>query len=276
MTHLINTKCNLSLGKLIAGKRPLVLCIFILEISWAIGNAQTEKYKQLINEIDITRPFGDKWVGEVQTGAAFSNTPNEDRILKTNIQRYGILWAHYYISPRWKLSSSAAYYHNKDVPDIGQYETPEWRFSVQGVYYIHKIGYNLSTKMRGDLRFIKNTEGAFEQSYRYRQQLRFIKPINSKLMRQGVFYALAYEEVFFRSISKTTGLKHFDRNVFTIGGGYVITDDITVELAYSNEYIPRDNVDQSCNALNLTFVFNNLVTNLKRKIKGTPKPEANK
>jgi len=49
--------------------------------------------------------------------------------------------AHYYLSPRWKLSSSLAYYYNKDVPDIGQYFSPEYRFTLQGIYYIHKTGY---------------------------------------------------------------------------------------------------------------------------------------
>jgi hypothetical protein len=248
--------------------RSCIILLIFMSISVENICSQTEKYKQLINEIDITRPISDKWAGELQIGGTFSNTPTEDKVFKTNIQRFGLLWAHYYASPRWKVSSSAGYYYNKDVPDIGQFESPEWRFAVQGIYYFHKIGYTLSTKMRGDVRFIRNEDGIYEDSYRYRQQVRFIKPINSKIMRQGVFYGLAYEEIFFRSISKSTGMKHFDRNILIIGAGYVITDDITVELAYSNEFIPRDNGDQICNAVNFTFVFNNLLSNLKKTFSG--------
>ena len=57
------------------------------------------------------------------------------------------LWAHYYLSPKWKLSTSFAYYYNKDVPDIGQFFSPEYRLTLQGMYYIHKTGYTLATRM---------------------------------------------------------------------------------------------------------------------------------
>jgi len=66
------------------------------------------------------------------------------------------------LSPRWKLTSGLAYFYNKDVPDIGQYFSPEWRISLQGIYYIHKTGYTLMTRMRGEIRFMMNEVGVYE------------------------------------------------------------------------------------------------------------------
>jgi hypothetical protein len=108
--------------------------------------------------------------------------------------------------PRWKLSSFLAYYDNKNVPEIGQFKSPEWRFALQGIYYFHKIGYTLSTRMRVELRHIRNENENYENVYRYRQQIKYLKPINSKVLREGVVYAIASDELFFKSDAKVTGL----------------------------------------------------------------------
>ena len=107
------------------------------------------------------------------------------RVLKTNIQRYIFVWAHYYFSPRWKFSSSFAYYYNKDVPDIGQYFSPEYRLTLQGIYYFHKTGYTLFTRMRGEFRYMMNADGVFEDKYRYRQMIKFMKPIKQPGSEEG-------------------------------------------------------------------------------------------
>jgi hypothetical protein len=254
--------------------RNVFFLFFILGgISLSV-NAQTDTYKQFWNEFQFTRTISDKWVTEINLGGSFSNTPVENNILKTNIQRTARIWAHYYLSPRWKLSSFMAYYYNKDVPDIGQYASPEWRFALQGIYYIHKIGYTLSTRMRGELRYIRNEDLVYDQVYRYRQQLKFLKPINSQLLRKGVFYFVSSDEIFIRSRVKTNGLTFFDRNRFSAGAGYIATDDLQLELAYVNEYLPRDNVNQLYHALSLTVTFNNFLYNLKKRFEAKP-PESN-
>jgi hypothetical protein len=251
------------------GKGPL---IFFLMIWFQNGvNAQTSNYNQLWNEIQFARPINDKWASEVNLGGTFSNTPSDNRLLHTNIQRTVRAWAHYYYSPRWKFSSYIAYFHNKNVPDIGQFESNEWRFALQGIYYFHKIGYTLSTRMRTELRFIENINGIYEDVYRYRQQVKILKPINSQLLREGVIYMLASDEVFVKSKAKTTGLNFFDRNRLAVGAGYLITDDIQVELAYANEFFPRNDGNQLVNAVTLTVSFNNLLPNLKKKF--TPNPD---
>jgi hypothetical protein len=82
---------------------------------------QTASYTQLANEARFASALNDEWAAELWMGGAFSNTSTEDRVLSTNIQRYFFLWAHYYLSAKWKLSSSFAYNYNKEVPDIRQY-----------------------------------------------------------------------------------------------------------------------------------------------------------
>lgn len=232
--------------------------------------AQTTTYTQFSNEIDLVRAINDRWAAEIDLAGNFSNTPSESRVLKTNTQRSAVAWVHYFLSARWKFSTCLGYYRNKDVPDIGQYEAPEWRYALQGTYYFHKTTYSLNTDMRAELRFIKNQEGVFEDVYRYRQKLKFRLPLNSKVLRQGVIYIYVSEEVIFRSISKEKGLRYFDCNIFTIGGGYLFTDDLQLELQYANVFIPRDKGNEVDNALSVTFTINNLLGKIGKLFASRP------
>lgn len=243
----------------------IILYFFILLLALS-AKSQTNSYTQLGNEFQFVRAINDKFAGEIYFGSTFSNTPSENRILSTNIQRYISGWLHYYYSPRWKFSSSLAYYYNKDVPDIGQYFSPEWRLSLQGTYYIHKTGYTLYTRMRGEFRYMMNAEGIYEDKYRYRQAIKYMKPINSKVLRKGIFYFLASEELLFKPAAKTSGVTFFDRNRFELGGGYLITDDLQIELAYQNEFVPRDNGNELYNIIAFTVTFNNPLTNLRKRV----------
>jgi hypothetical protein len=257
-----------SLTRLKTEHREMVffrLFLLLLVIPFS-SKAQTDTYNQFWNEIQLSRAFGDKWAAEVNIGSTFSNTPFDKSMFSTNTQLTGRAWAHFYLSSRWKFSSFLAYYHDKDVPDINQREAQEWRFALQAIYYFHKIGYTLSTRMRAEIRFIGDTIGGYDDGYRYRQQLKLLVPLNSKVLRQGVVYLVAADEVFFKSAAKSTGLTFFDRNRFTIGAGFLITNDIQIELAYVNEYLPRDNVNILNNALSLTLSFNNLLPNIKNKL----------
>jgi hypothetical protein len=241
----------------------LVFLLFIFSVN---VKAQTTSYTQLGNELQFSRAINDKWAAETWLGGTFSSTPTESHVLKTNIQRYIFIWGHYYLSPRWKLSSSFAYYHNKDVPDIGQYFSPEYRLTLQGIYYFHKTGYTLMTRMRGEFRYMMNAEGVFEDKYRYRQMIKFVKPINSQVLRQGVVYFVTTEELLFKPEAKTKGVNFFDRNRFEIGGGYLITDNLQLELTYVNEFMPRDSGNEVYNVIAFTVTFNNLLPNLKEKL----------
>lgn len=247
--------------------RKLLIGIFFIIFAVAAG-AQTTPFTQWSNELQLTRTINERWAAEVYLGGTFSNTPTESRVLKTNIQRYVVAWGHYFLNPRWKLSSGLAYYYNKDVPDIGQYFSPEYRLSLQGIYFIHKTGYTLSTRMRGEFRYMMNADSVYEDNYRYRQMIRYMQPINGKILRQGVFYFVTSEELLFKPNAKTAGVTFFDRNRFELGAGYLITDNLQLELTYANEFIPRDNGNDMYHIVSLTITVNNLVENIKSRITG--------
>jgi len=242
-----------------------ILFFFILFVC-VNGKAQTTSYTQLGNELQFVRAISDKVAAEVYFGGTFSNTASDPRVLSTNIQRYISGWVHYYYTPRWKFSFSPAYYYNKDVPDIGQYFSPEWRFTLQGMYYFHKTGYTLLTRMRGEFRLMMNEEGVYEDKYRYRQMIKYVKPINGKMLRKGVAYFVTTEELLFKPEAKTKGVNFFDRNRFEVGGGYLVTDDFQLELTYVNEFVPRDKGNEIYNLIAFTATFNNPLTNLRKRV----------
>jgi hypothetical protein len=243
-------------------KLSFILVILITSINYG----QTTTYNQFWNEIQFTKTINEKWSTELNLGAVYSSTESSSNIFQQNTQRSARVWGHYYLSPRWKLSTFLAYNYNKDVPEIGQFKSPELRFALQGIYYFHKTGYTLSTRMRMELRHLRSEDGTYDNVLRYRQQIKYLKPINSKILREGVVYGIASDELFFKSGTKVTGLSFFDRNRFNIGAGYLFTDDIQVELTYANEYLPRDNENQIVNAASLTVTFNNLFKNISKKL----------
>ena len=255
--------------KIIFNKLSLIVAVFLTA---TINYGQTTKYNQFWGEVQFNRTLSEKWSTELNIGTSYSSTESSPNIFDENTQRSLRGWAHYYLSPRWKLSSFVAFYNNKDVPEIGQFQSPEWRFALQGIYYFHKTGYTLSTRLRTELRHMKNQDDTFENVLRYRQQIKYIKPINSKILREGVVYAIASDELFFKSGTKVTGQSFFDRNRLNIGAGYLFTEDTQIELTYANEYLPRNDNNQIVNAVSLTLTFNNLLKNIDKKI--LHKPEA--
>jgi len=100
--------------------------------------------------------------------------------------------------------------------------------------------------------------------------IKYVQPLNGKILRKGVVYLLTAEELLFKPDAKSNGITFFDRNRFEIGAGYLFTDNIQLELAYLNEFMPRDDHNEMYNALEITLTFNNPLTNLKNTI--FPKP----
>jgi hypothetical protein len=138
--------------------------------------------------------------------------------------------------------------------------------TLQGIYYLHKTGYILLTRRRGEFRYIMNADGVFEDKYWYRQMIKFMKPINSQVLRQGVGYFVTTEELLFKPLAKTKGVNFFERNRFEIDGGYLLTDDLQLELTCVNEYMPRDNGNELYNVIAFTVTINNLFPNFRKKL----------
>lgn len=244
-------------------KFHLILVVFL---TTSINYGQTTTYNQFWNEVQFTNTFNEKWSTELDLGNSFSSTESSSNIFENNVQRSFRIWGNYYLSPRWKTSAFVAYYDNKDVPEIGQFKSPEWRYALQGTYYFHKIGYTLSTRLRLELRHIRNEDYDYENVFRYRQQIKYLQPINSKVLRKGVIYGIASDEIFFKSGTKVTGESFFDRNRLNVGAGYLFNDDIQLEVTYANEYLPRNDGNQIINAASLTLTFNNLFRNVTDKL----------
>ncbi|WP_125722311.1 DUF2490 domain-containing protein [Flavobacterium ustbae] len=255
-------------------KVTIFRCLFvILLITNSYG--QNTTYNQFWNEFQFNQTINKKWATEIDVAATYSSTASSPNLFENTIQRSIRGWGHYYYSPRWKFSAFGAYYNNRDVPEIGQFESPEWRFALQGIYYFHKTGYTLSTRMRTEFRHMKNGDNEYENVIRYRQQVKYMRPINSKFLRAGVVYAIASDEIYFKSGAKVTGESFFDRNRLNIGAGYLFSDDFQVELTYCNEYLPRSKGNQTTNAASLSISFNNLFRNLQKKIQHQRHPEVN-
>jgi hypothetical protein len=244
-----------------------LLCLLFFSLKTI---AQTDTYNQWSNEFQFARPFNDTWVGELWLGSTFSSTPNESRVFKTNTQRYATAWVHYFLPPKWKFSAALSYYYNWDVPDIGQYLCPEWRLTLQPTYFFHKVNYILSSRSRCEFRYMWNADSVFQLKFRFRQMLKFVKPLNGKILRQGIVYLLTSEELFFKPDAKSTGVTFFDRNRFEVGAGYLFTDDIQLELTYVNEFLPRDDNNEMYNIVSLTLSFNNLLLHIANSLKPTP------
>lgn len=106
-----------------------VLFILVIFIITSISHGQNTTYNQFWSEVQFNRTINDKWSVELNLGNTYSSTESSSDIFEKNTQKAFRDWGHYYLSPRWKLSSFLAYYDNKDVPEIGQFKSPEWRFA---------------------------------------------------------------------------------------------------------------------------------------------------
>jgi uncharacterized protein DUF2490 len=228
--------------------------------------AQTDVYQQSWFEISSARVLKGKWALEGIASAIRSSKPNERGMFDLQSNHRLALWGHYFASARYKFSAQIGYFNNKNVPDLSQEESKEIRFSPQVIYYFHKTGYTFTTRTRLEARFLESGDDEVERVYRYRQQVHFVYPFNSRVIREGVYYGIVSDELYFKSTSDVSGKSFFDRNRFTIGGGYAISDNFQVELTYINEYLPRNSVTQVYHNMKVTLAFNNLFAQIKNSI----------
>ncbi len=238
------------------------LCLFASGIT-----AQSSQSNQGWTKYKFSHSFGNQWTSELDLTGKFSDTPSNPSIFSTRSQ-FGIRgWVHYHMSSRWRFSGAFGYFDNFYQPEIDQENSKEYRYTLEGVYFFHKIGYTFSTRGRAEWRNIHDKESGIVNSFRYRQGVKYQKPLNSKSFRKGVFYLLASDELYFRVNTIEEYNSFFDRNVLTIGGGYLVSDNFQVELAYVNEFLPRSDEDEIINAFSITLIFNNLMAELRKTLK---------
>lgn len=238
----------------------LVLFFFTFNTSFS----QTDTENQFSNEFQTNSNLGKKVAIENDFGQVFTSGTVESNPFYKNSQLYLRSWLHYYASEKWKLSGFVAYFFNKDVPEISQNRLPEIRFAAQGIYYFSKGGdYTLSNRIRVENRiFIEDT---IEVVYRFRDAVKFVFPISKIKSGNGYTYGIVADEVFFKTNGNATGRQFFDRNRFTLGLGYNLSDTVQFEVGYQNEYLPRPSGDQMFHVISTTIIFNDLISSIKKQ-----------
>jgi hypothetical protein len=247
-------------------KKPVFIIPFII-ISFFGKLCAQNTTNQFFHELQFTRPLADKWVLEIDFGLTFTSTPtNKSPFVKFNQNSHRLLM-HYYASNRWKLTFCTSYYNNAKIEAIEQIRNQELRIAPQGIYYLLKEKMKLSTRMLFEIRFIENLYHHFEDFYRYRQQIKYLKPFRNESTNDAQWYFFTSEELIFYFQNKPNTFITFDRNRFNIGLGKTFTDDFQLEIAYINEYLPRSEQTEIYHQIALSFTFNNLYRKLKNKIK---------
>ena len=56
--------------------------------------------------------------------------------------------------------------------------------------------------MKIELRHMRNGDNEYEDVLRYCQQIKYIKPINSKVLREGVLYVVTSDQLYLKSGTK--------------------------------------------------------------------------
>jgi hypothetical protein len=245
----------------------VILSLIILCIGFD-SKAQNQTYSQFSNEIQFTETIKDRWVTEFNIGQAYTSTPPYNKSMLSKASQFYLRgWVHYYLNPKWKLSYFYSFFFNVDIPEIDQKNYHEIRSAIQGIYYMHKVGYTLQSRFRIEDRHIQDSTKTFQAFYRLRSQIKYIKPINSKVFRKGVYYGFGAEELFFKTQAVITGKDFFDRNRITLGGGYCFSDDVQLELSYVNEFLPRGNGNQTYNQFQANLCINDFFKKMKNKNK---------
>lgn len=152
------------------------------------------------------------------------------------------------------------------MPEIGQRQYPEIRFSVQGIYFFKKLGYILQSRTRLEYRLIQNTDQQFEDVFRLRERIKYTKAFKRAYIREKTFYMTVSDEVYIKSPSNITGQQIFDRNEASAGVGYAFTLNVSAELYYINQFLPRPTGNDVIHAVQLSLIINNPIISFREKI----------
>jgi len=228
-------------------------------------HAQSTSSTQFSSELRFSRALAKRWTGELTFTNGWMQSPPAAGLFSRYSQWSLGGWGHNYIAPKWRLSAGFFYYRKIEQEEPEQLKSNEFRLSGQTNYYIKKIGYAITSRSRLEWRYIENSEGNYNSVFRLREQVKMIVSINGKSIRQGIFYGFGSEELFFKTPSDVNGNELFDRNRFEIGAGYAVTNDMSIELYYTNEFLPRE-TNQFNHIINLDFNFKNLISNIRKRL----------
>lgn len=227
------------------------------------GGEITNSSAHLWNELDLTHAYK-KVVVEGDLFMSHSNDSNNRYQIRKHFFEFGAMgWAHYYLTPRMKLSAGISYWQNLDVPEISQTPTKEFRPNFQAQHFIVRKQFTVFNRLRLENRFVENSitkKNTFTNRLRYMPKV-FVA-LNSKSIRKKTVYFIASDEIVM-----TLGNSYLiDQNRATIGFGYCFTNDIVLEACYTNQYnLKEDAPREIINAFGLTLSVNNIMRAFQKK-----------
>lgn len=191
---------------------------------------------QVWSEVDFTEKLGKKFVlqNDIQYSRQ-SNIGNDLNLMRYNQQLTLRTWLHYYPISKIRISVFAGLWYNYFIPQLNR-QFPEYRTAIQGTYYKVLPKSTLAYRFRVENRNIKDIDMNFENVFRFRIQLKYVKPLNNTEIKKGTHYLVGFDEVFINGGSKVTGVHLFDQNRIFIGYGYAFTNYLTFETGYFNQF----------------------------------------
>ena len=191
---------------------------------------------QVWSEIDFMEKLSNKFV--LQNDIQYSrqgNIGNDVNLFRYNQQLTLRSWLHYYPIPKIRISFFAGLWYNYYIPLLNR-QFPEYRTAIQGTYYKFYPKSSLAFRFRVENRNIRDIEMKFENVFRFRTQLKYVKPLNGTEIKKGVHYLVGFDEVFINGGSMVTGHHVFDQNRIYIGYGYAFSNYFTFETGYFNQF----------------------------------------
>lgn len=243
----------------------LVLWLKLVTIS-AHSNAQTINCNQFWNDFQFVTPIKGRWSNEINLGQVRTSVPGvNSNPFHANSQLYGRVWLHYAL-PKLKISVFTGYNHNVEIVEMGQEGLPEIRSGVQGIYYFKKSPFMLTGRLRLEDHLDKRHLSGFDERYRVRSQVKIVKALNGSEISSGKLFVVASEEVFTQTAPDIFSNPRVGNNRLTIGLGYALTDDVLMEVDYSNDRNMGKATQFSYNTLQVNLSCYNCFKNLKHTL----------
>lgn len=242
-----------------------IFSLLILSTTFAQDN-KVNNTTQLWSEIDALGKINNKWKWQCDLQYSTQSPYESSSLFKYGEQLTIRPWIHYYPKPTIKLSAFVGLWYNYAIAEVGQREYPEYRGALQAQFYKVIAKTKISNRFRTEFRDILDRAGTFEQVFRGRYMFKYQRLLKHTDYDKNSIYSVITEEIFINGGSATTGYKTFDQNRVFLGLGFGLTDNITFETGYFNQfaYHNHDTNFDNNNIWQVTLIFDNIT-------KGKPK-----
>lgn len=212
------------------------------------------------SEIDLSGKTKRRWKWELDLQYSRQSPYEQYDLIKFNSQLTIRPWLHYYIKPNIRLSAFMGLWDNFAIGEVGARAYPEYRGAIQANFYKSKNKNIVTKRARAEFREMKDNTGNFETVARERSMIKYQHLITHTTYDKHAAYLVWFDEFFINSTSPVTGYHIFDQNRVFLGLGYNITNAITFETGYFNQFLQHahdDNFDMN-HVLQLTLMVDNI------------------